>query len=154
MHRSLSCRYAFLSTTKDTFGAYFVLYCGIGEFHSGNFYSGHMACELVEKYKKGYYMNIVSFMVMVAPWLRTLGWKKATPGQILIWQAENPMPQYSLRQKFKLLLQVIKACLLGNWRYLRLSPRTCHSRATTLVDCYFNDNMQGKLADSCSALGR
>lgn len=42
-----------------------------------------------------------------------------TPGQIMIWQAENPVTQYTLRVKAKLLLQIMKAALIGNWKFLR-----------------------------------
>ncbi|CAG8092663.1 unnamed protein product [Penicillium nalgiovense] len=42
-----------------------------------------------------------------------------TPGQIMIWQAENPVTQYTLRLKPKLLLQIMKAALIGNWKFLR-----------------------------------
>jgi hypothetical protein len=42
-----------------------------------------------------------------------------TPGQIMIWQAENSVTQYTLRLKAKLLLQIMKAALIGNWKFLR-----------------------------------
>ncbi|CAG7936759.1 unnamed protein product [Penicillium nalgiovense] len=42
-----------------------------------------------------------------------------TPGQIMIWQAENPVTQYTLQLKAKLLLQIIKAALIGNWKIFR-----------------------------------
>ncbi|CAG8043033.1 unnamed protein product [Penicillium nalgiovense] len=42
-----------------------------------------------------------------------------TPGRIMIWLAENQVIQYTLQLKAKLLLQIIKAGLIGNLKFFR-----------------------------------
>lgn len=43
----------------------------------------------------------------------------STPGRIMIWQSENPVAQYTLRTKAGLLLQILQAGIIGNWKYFR-----------------------------------
>ncbi|EKV13721.1 hypothetical protein PDIG_36320 [Penicillium digitatum PHI26] len=40
-----------------------------------------------------------------------------TPGRIMIWQAEHPDSQYTPKLKAELLLQLLKAALIGNGKY-------------------------------------
>ncbi|KAJ6091094.1 hypothetical protein N7499_003245 [Penicillium canescens] len=59
-----------------------------------------------------------------------------TPGRIMIWQAEHPDSQYTLRVKVQLLRQICKAALIGNWKYFRrliLSFAICGSRLLLIV---------------------
>lgn len=59
-----------------------------------------------------------------------------TPGQIMIWLAENQATQYSLQLKAKLLLQIIKAGLIGNWKFFRrlvLDFAICGQRVMLIV---------------------
>jgi hypothetical protein len=42
-----------------------------------------------------------------------------TPGRMMIWLAENQVTRYTLQLKAKLLLQIIKAGLIGNWKFFR-----------------------------------
>ena len=59
-----------------------------------------------------------------------------TPGRTMIWQAEHPDSQYTLQVKVKLLLQILNAALIGNWKYFRrliLSFAICGSRLLLVV---------------------
>lgn len=67
---------AFLLDHGGYFGAHFATRCGIGGIQSGNLCPGQTACELAEKYKRRYCINVVFFMAMISFWLRILGWKK------------------------------------------------------------------------------
>ncbi|CAG8897859.1 unnamed protein product [Penicillium nalgiovense] len=59
-----------------------------------------------------------------------------TPGRIMIWLAENQVTQYTLQLKAKLLLQIIKAGLIGNWKFFRrliLDFAICGQRVMLIV---------------------
>ncbi|KAJ5244580.1 hypothetical protein N7489_004676 [Penicillium chrysogenum] len=59
-----------------------------------------------------------------------------TPGRIMIWLAENQVTQYTLKLKAKLLLQIIKAGLIGNWKFSRrliLDIAICGQRVMLIV---------------------
>lgn len=76
----------------------------------------------------------------------------------MIWQAENPMPQYTVRLKSKLLLQIMTAGLIGNWKYTRrlvlefALRGQLHLLAVISVALALVDNMRGKVADSFGGL--
>ncbi|KZN87686.1 hypothetical protein EN45_062470 [Penicillium chrysogenum] len=59
-----------------------------------------------------------------------------TPGRIMIWLAENQVTRYTLQLKAKLLLQIIKAGLIGNWKLFRrlvLDFAICGQRVMLIV---------------------
>lgn len=68
------------------------------------------------------------------------------------------MPQYTLQLRSKLLLQVIKAGLIRNWKYIRrlviefAIRGERHLLTVTSVTLALVDDMRGKLADSFGGL--
>ncbi|CAG8180307.1 unnamed protein product [Penicillium nalgiovense] len=59
-----------------------------------------------------------------------------TPGRIMIWLAENQVTRYTLQLKAKLLLPIIKAGLIGNWKFFRrlvLDFAVCGQRVMLIV---------------------